>query len=112
MICSWKEGELVTETEDITDSTRIEVFVQLTCGKCEFVLRRRTFRGEHTHRNRVHLPLHDDGRALASEQIDGMANLSVLHGQARLVLVVFLQEATMRSIRIRDHQNNCRDYAR
>lgn len=91
VICSWNEGELVTETEEITDSTNTLVFVQFTrvtlaLARSNYVNRRR----QHTEGYRVDLALHDDCRVLAAVQVDRLVEVSLIHSQTRLVLLVFL----------------------
>ena len=49
--------------------------------------------GERTHGDCVDLSLHDDSGVLATVQVDGVANLGLIHGQTRFVLIVFLNAA-------------------
>ena len=81
---------MVTETDEITDSTSTDVFTQLTvnllsAGFPEVGLAIRT------NRHSVHLSFDEYGRILAAEQIHNMTDLRIVHSQRRLVFLVLLQ---------------------
>jgi len=79
VIWSVNEGELVTETDEITDSTRTDVFVQLTVNKLsasfpEVGLAKRTYR------HSIDLPLDKYCRVFAAEKVHDLADFCLLQG--------------------------------
>ena len=71
VICNAKEGEFVTEMDEITDSTSTDVFVQLTNKSisqnvCQV-------RPVLTKCYRIDLSFYDNSRTLAAIQVDRMA---------------------------------------
>ena len=93
MICSVNEGEFVTETDEITDSTSTETFVQLTV--------RIFFNTLHPHRgvleiltdgDGIDLSFYNDCRILAAKQVNYLTNFRVFDSQPPLVFLILLQK--------------------
>ena len=81
---------MVTETDEITDSTSTDVFTQLTVNSLnasfpEVGLAIRT------NCHSIDLSFDKYGGVLAAEQIHNMTDLRIFHGQRRLVFLVLLQ---------------------
>ena len=71
VICNAKEGEFVTEMDEITDSTSTDVFVQLTNKSISQNICQ--VRPALTKCYRIDLSFHDDSRTLAAIQVYRMA---------------------------------------
>ena len=80
MICSANEGEFVTETEEITDSTSTETFVQLTVrAPINTSYFRRDVLKILTDGDGIDLSFYNDRRFLAAEQVNYMTDFRVVH---------------------------------
>ena len=78
MICSANDGELVTDTDEMTDSTRTLVFVQLTRSTDEH--KDDSVKDiPRTDGDRVDLALDDDRRVLAAEKVHCLTELGVVY---------------------------------
>ena len=71
VICNAKEGEFVTEMDEITDSTSTDVFVQLTNKSISQNICQ--VRPALTKCYRIDLSFYDNSRTLAAIQVDRMA---------------------------------------
>jgi len=85
------EGEAVTETEDITESTRTEVFVQFTAV---FLVKRQSQQrfgdSSRTYRYSIDFALDHHGGILAAIQADNLTDLAIFYRKPWLILLVFL----------------------
>jgi hypothetical protein len=92
VICSASEGEFVTETDEITDSTSTETFMQLTiCTRINTSYFRRNVLKLLTDGDGIDLSFYNDRGILAAEQVNYVAEFRIFHSQRRFVLLILLQ---------------------
>jgi hypothetical protein len=83
------EGEAVTETEDITESTRTEVFVQFTVVFLSSASGDLGM-GHEPNRYSVDFALDHHGGVLAAIQADNLVDLGIFYRKPWLILLVLL----------------------
>lgn len=88
-----KEGELVTEILDTTESTRMDVFVQFTNTLLDYASLK--WSASLTKSNCVDLALDLNCCSFATEQVNRLVDLSIFHNETRLILEIFLQERSV-----------------
>ena len=86
------EGEAVTETADITESTSTEVFVQFTVTFFSGVSQGNG-RGEssQTHGYTVDLALYHHGGVLAAIQTNDLVDLAIVYRKTWFILLILLE---------------------
>jgi hypothetical protein len=89
VICIVKDGEAVTEMDEMTDSTRTEVFEQLT--KRHVSAATLTVGDAQTEGHGVDLALDDNCCSLTIEDVDGLVVLGLFDGNDP-ALVVLLRD--------------------